>query len=294
MFLSATIETVIGLMLIYLVLSLFCTSLNEAIAGLLRLRGRVLFAELRRVIDDEEVGRSFWRSGLVHALSGNRPGRDVTGATAPSHIDTRIFVLALMQALRRTGTKGDAPGPTQRPDATPGEIVAMSGAQPGSVLHDALLALAERSGQSTEAFEDELAQWFDQAMGRASGLYRRHMRLMSFVVAGVIVAAFGADTLAIIEVLWRDDTVRANFTDIAAALVAQETPPSPETLDTLLPEILPMTLGLPESICEGGCLAERFLGSLMTALAMTLGAPFWFDLLSRVVRMRDTARQAGG
>ncbi|MCO6491838.1 MAG: hypothetical protein J5I98_25710 [Phaeodactylibacter sp.] len=33
---------------------------------------------------------------------------------------------------------------------------------------------------------------------------------------------------------------------------------------------------------------------IITALAISLGAPFWFDLLSRLVNMRNAGRRPGG
>jgi hypothetical protein len=37
---------------------------------------------------------------------------------------------------------------------------------------------------------------------------------------------------------------------------------------------------------------ETFLGWLITAMAITLGAPFWFDLLSKLVSLRGTGSNA--
>jgi hypothetical protein len=36
---------------------------------------------------------------------------------------------------------------------------------------------------------------------------------------------------------------------------------------------------------------ENFLGFLITALAISLGAPFWFDLLNKLVRLRSTGKK---
>ncbi|MFD1378800.1 hypothetical protein [Fodinicurvata halophila] len=50
---SALIEAAIGLVLVYLVFSLSVTSLNEAIASLLQLRGRVLYRRLQEIFAGE-------------------------------------------------------------------------------------------------------------------------------------------------------------------------------------------------------------------------------------------------
>ncbi|MGB0178380.1 MAG: hypothetical protein ACPF9D_14535, partial [Owenweeksia sp.] len=36
---------------------------------------------------------------------------------------------------------------------------------------------------------------------------------------------------------------------------------------------------------------QKLLGWFVTALAITLGAPFWFDLLKRVINIRNTGNK---
>jgi len=38
----------------------------------------------------------------------------------------------------------------------------------------------------------------------------------------------------------------------------------------------------------------KLVGLLLTGLAVTLGAPFWFDLLSMFVRIRGTGKKPTG
>ncbi|HZV44768.1 MAG TPA: hypothetical protein VFF90_09825, partial [Saprospiraceae bacterium] len=40
--------------------------------------------------------------------------------------------------------------------------------------------------------------------------------------------------------------------------------------------------------------ARKCLGFLITALAICLGAPFWFDLLNKLVRLRGTGAKENG
>ena len=39
--------------------------------------------------------------------------------------------------------------------------------------------------------------------------------------------------------------------------------------------------------------AKKLVGLLITALAISLGAPFWFDLLKKLVNIRNTGKKAG-
>ena len=40
----------------------------------------------------------------------------------------------------------------------------------------------------------------------------------------------------------------------------------------------------------GGHLQDHFFGWLLTALALSLGAPFWFDLLNKFIVVRSTVK----
>jgi hypothetical protein len=42
---------------------------------------------------------------------------------------------------------------------------------------------------------------------------------------------------------------------------------------------------------KSGAWITKFAGWVLTALAVTLGAPFWFDLLNRLVNLRSSGRR---
>jgi hypothetical protein len=43
------------------------------------------------------------------------------------------------------------------------------------------------------------------------------------------------------------------------------------------------------SFCDLGCFFKSLLGWIITALAISLGAPFWFDLLNKLMKLRNSA-----
>jgi hypothetical protein len=71
----------------------------------------------------------------------------------------------------------------------------------------------------------------------------------------------------------------------AATSAAPGAMPSPVRAD-------PAIAAARDSGCEpsGFSVAGRFLGMLITALSATLGAPFWFDLLNKVMVIRSTVK----
>ena len=69
MFQNAAIDVAIGLILMYLMLSLLCTVANEFIATKLSLRSSTLKDALHKLIDDPDVLQNFYAHGLIASSS---------------------------------------------------------------------------------------------------------------------------------------------------------------------------------------------------------------------------------
>lgn len=283
---NAALDVVAGIIFLYLILSIFCTSIGEIIAGVLRLRAQHLFDEIGRIIDDENVRKAFWQTGLVRSLSrvnGAAPHTEVSGKTSPSYIGSLIFARALLQSIE-----------AQKPDpavAAPAGTGLLDKIPENSILKGTLTSLAGGARTIAADFEEAVAVWFDSVMERTTGVYRRRMQLISFLVALVLVVSLNADTLAVARSLWLDDTLRAEV--VAAARNKLATPATgADGLDALQVQTRSLMVfplgwsGWPTGID----ILWKAFGLLLTALAVSLGAPFWFDTLVRV----SNFRMAGG
>jgi len=289
MLFSAAIDTAIGLMLVYLTLSLICTGINEAVAGLFRLRARNLYREVSRVLGDETIRNAFWENGLIRGLSRGSgfglsanppaPVARVTPGKAPSYLENRDFALALIASLRRIGK-------TASPDQLGGN----------SPLKDTLEALGIGAGSTIDETRKALEDWFDQVMERASGVYKRWMSLLTFLAALTVSVALNADTIQIARTLWQDDAARSAAVASATRLTAPGADGKPALPDlSNIDDMLPLPLGWPVQAPFGeGPMAKlsKLVGLLLTAFALSLGAPFWFDLLSRFVFLRNSGPPA--
>ncbi len=296
MLFSAAVDTAIGLMMVYLTLSLICTSINEAIAGLLRLRARNLFNEVSRALGNTTVRDAFWESSLIRSLSRGQgvlnfktppaPVPVVTKMQAPSYLDRRDFALALIDALRHIDIS--------KLDENQSLYFAGLGQKidRNSPLPRLLTTLGIDATSTIEETKKALGDWFDQVMDRASGVYKRWMSLLSFAVALTLTVAMNADTLQIARTFWHDDALRAAFVESAGRLPkpSSDVPPALPDL-AQVKELLPSPLGwsMPASTGEDlKALLPKGLGFLLTAFAVTLGAPLWFDVLSRFVAIRNS------
>jgi hypothetical protein len=277
-----------------LTLSLICTSINEAIAGLLRLRARNLFYEVSRALSDKTVRDAFWKSPLIRSLSrGDRqslfgnahgPVSATTPAKAPSYLDRRDFALALVETLRRI----EGSDHNRKQGLAPSSLTKKIDSN--SPLPSLLATLGIDATSTIEEAQKALGDWFDQVMDRASGVYKRWMSLLSLAVALALTVAINADTLQIARTFWHDDALRTAFAESAVRLTTASADGS-----AAIPELakvsdsLPLPLGWSMSFGEDlNTFLSKALGLLLTAFAVTLGAPFWFDLLSRFVAIRNS------
>jgi len=147
--------------------------------------------------------------------------------------------------------------------------------------------------------------WFDDSMEQLSGAYKRHLKLISILIGCAVAVIINADTFAAGYALWSDTALRAQMVQAAETTVKSGAPAAPpaQTLTDVAKAyrkadeaLRPLPIGWPIRGWPGSFLTaewnwfviEKFLGWFATGLALSLGAPFWFDLLSKFVNIRGT------
>ena len=235
-----------------------------------------------------------WR---VQALCLLRPpGWMSKGPRKPSYMPSRVFALTLLD------TFAPPPAGTASDDLIDRASKAVAGTTVlgptiTGVLQDALL---DARG-NVDAFRASIERSFDDVMDRASGWYKRRIQAILFAIALALVVGINADSYSIGQRLWKDDALRsavvaqANKTVAAgqAPCVTSDPNKNPTTeAAACVGEVKALNLPLgwsratsPHNLGDG---LGKVIGLLVTAFALTLGAPFWFDLLSRVARLRGS------
>ena len=145
-------------------------------------------------------------------------------------------------------------------------------------------------------FEKNVAQWFDTSMDRVSGWYKRWTQVWLLALAAILVLALNADTLSILERLQSDSALRTALTAAASDAVKSGKSANDEGVTAAVQkaENLALPIGWTLSTTFNELPAARqlsivffkLLGLAMTVLAVSLGAPFWFDMLQKVVNLR--------
>src|SRR5947209_1328412 len=172
------LDIAIGLSFAYLLLALACTSLNETIASILRTRGAFLDKGISRLLDDPELKRALYKHPLINSMA------EKSDKICPSYIAPRKFALALMDLL----TGKDAEG--KNIPATDEQLLMKKVEEhPNPHLRIALSAVLNdtASGQSPQ---EKIEAWFNDAMDRVGGWYKRttHARILVLAVIVTLLA----------------------------------------------------------------------------------------------------------
>jgi len=284
MFNSTILDIAIGLALTYLVLALICTTVNEWIAGLLNTRGKMLEKGITGLLQEQPIGNSNLLAGfkahpLIAALQ-RKPG------SPPSYIAPRTFALAIMDLLTP-----QQPGPINFADLQRG-IVNL----PPGCVKSALLAILQNAHGDVGVAQARIQDWFNDAMDRVSGWYKRRSQLMTFVMAVALTVCVNADTLAIGNKLWISPTLRQQLVNSARTSSAELKDPAtakgsnPANPGLTAAQLLQSQLGDLVGWPGDGKVAAHIPGWVLTIVAVSLGAPFWFDTLNRFMSLRAAGK----
>jgi hypothetical protein len=267
MFNSNVLEVVTGMIACFASISLIASSLQEALASILRLRARTLLTGVTQLLNGQTLVVDIYNHALINPRSsGNAKSvHEISRKLAPSYIEPINFARALVDSLQK-----NAP-----PNETMPNIL---GAIPDPQLRQCLSGLYTR----TTNFEEAVAQWFDSAMDRVSGSYKRQAQLWTFIFALVLAVILNIDAYRVMTSLWSIST--HGMLDVALPA------PNQNMQATLLSlEQFPMGWMKGQSY-SAGFIMGSIPGWIIAATSALFGAPFWFGLLGRVASLRG----AGG
>jgi len=177
-------------------------------------------------------------------------------------------------------------------------------------LDTLMIGIEERADKTVDDFTEarkRVEDWFNNSMDRLGGAYSRRMQVVAIVVGIIVAAVLNADTAKIATTLWQDPVLRQQITAQASQLhpvLRQEiaaqasqlqasdvNPPAGQSSPTLqnmqenADKLSALPIGwskanLPQSAGEW---AVKVFGILISGLAASQGAPYWFDLMRKLI-----------
>jgi hypothetical protein len=181
------------------------------------------------------------------------------------------------------------------PDACKAKAIIAS-SQVNAHLKQVLNGLTERAIYRGTTLHDELAQHFDATMEKVARWYRHWTQGIALLLAVAATVSLNANSLDLLHQLTSHPEQRLALAKLQSALPGDNAAKAIKNADAAEAIITKDTLGGAVVWPKEG--SERFrliLGLLITILAVSLGAPFWFDVLSRInLRYADPARSTTG
>jgi hypothetical protein len=314
MFGAEILEVGIGLIFVYALVSIICTAMREGVEAWLKTRAAYLEYGIRELLHDKEgtglatvlykhpLIFSLFPNGYIPRHSSKRPALLASGANLPSYIPAKNFALALMDIAAR-GPKTDGASSSSASPVISLDTVRLNIANiKNPAVQRVLLTLIDSAQDDFNKAQANIEAWYDSAMDRVSGWYKRSTQWVIFAMSLAVVVALNINTLEILDYLYRDDAARA-FIVATAEKAAGDSEFLSRTYDDAKRELQSMKLPIG---WEQGWRAKKdgsvdshgvwsnwlapILGWLLTAFAATMGAPFWFDMLNKVMVIRSTVK----
>jgi len=292
MFSSTILDAAAGVLFGFLAVSLFTSAAVEVINSFFKLRSRSLVSGIKALMNDPNF-TGLARSLYQHAAINPRgPGVSAPLRNSPAYIDATQFAGALLDVSGLAAGGAPTPGPAgvdelkKRMTTTDPQISQLLG------------GMVDRCNGDLAGVRKEVAAWFDTGMDRVSGAFKRWTQLATFVIALVMAVIINIDSVRVATVLW-EQPMLADQIKLSPAQAASRDQAIADLASTLQAR-LPVGWApghFMEQIDEHGAwrtLLDRdrlplsILGWLITAVSALFGAPFWFDTLQTVVRLKGS------
>ncbi len=278
------VNVVILLSAIFFFTSTLASHLLEMFVGMINSRGKQLRKRLDTALG-ENVAAAIYADPLIRSLMG-RGARIMPGTASPqppSYIEPELFARVVAKLSQTSGN-------------------AVSGS-------DVIKDIKESVAAATPAeLEPRIIEWFKAVNDRQNGVYTRWSFLRLLIIGFLFAAAMDIDTVHITGTIWKNPEVAekvAKELEQAAQLSKsgdlsqlsdeqrkklQEAIASAWTQvrDTAPPAYAWQTR---PSKLSAEQWASKVLGWLLTALATSLGAQFWFNIMSEALKLRAAGRK---
>src|SRR5690606_17165500 len=160
-----------------------------------------------------------------------------------------------------------------------------------------LKILWQNAAGDKEKFKVLIENWYEDQMERVAGWYRRKLTSLTFLIGLLIAGMFNVDSISLTTELVKNEDMRTMLVEGAKGYLAENPEGVSATtfnaqkqyIDSLNLEIDKYNYVLGASK-KADYTLWTVLGWLISAFAISLGAPFWFDLLNKLMQVRNSVK----
>jgi hypothetical protein len=284
------LSILIGIVFVLFLFSMLASTCLELLDAVFSLRGRHLHKTLGHMLGDNLS--KFFEHPIYKQLAYASNNKAVLSSNRlPGWISRETFSAIVMDILKAKNIK---------------DIQHKIGGMDEGDAKKLLQFLLDQAGNDVVSFQNKMEKWFDEIMSRATEWYRQNTKRWLLGIGVALAAIFNVDTIQIYQSLSLNATARDNLVLEAEKFVAtrdsiavikiggNDVQLKKAEFDSLLhtyQTIVQSPLGLGWDSVETNRTLPWWLvkiaGLLLTGLAVTLGAPFWFDILKKLIALRQ-------
>ncbi|MCC7246293.1 MAG: hypothetical protein IT269_11485 [Saprospiraceae bacterium] len=293
----AILSIIIGLVFVLLLFSMLTSAIVEVYHAVRASRGNHLKETLEMMLGPGKAEKFLNHVYFKQLSAATKP---TSSEKLPVWIDKKTFSSILADILT---PEGKTISIQERIDLIENEQ-----------LRKVLNFLWRQSGDDVRVFQAKVEHWFDEVMARASEWFIDSTKWRLFFFGTALAVAMNADTVQIYQSLsananLRDEVVKAAELFVQSgdtSLVRGNTTGQP--LDTasakstfkkirvMYDQTVASPLGLgwgQNTPINGYEWLTKVIGWLLTGVAVTLGAPFWLDMLKKLISIKGGASGGG-
>lgn len=293
--LDAILEVTIGLVVAWLIISMATSQIQEVIIELLNVRASFLEQRLLEMFRDRSMLHQFYKHPLIESLSS----KTIFGKKRnPSNIPNDIFAKAAVDIFINAGKPGsDVPAGSMSlalmMESMNGSLQYLQGNnQPLARTLKYCLPKLENGVDSVDnalaEYRGNIETWFNNCMTQATLLYRKYASAIALTIGFGLALGFNVDSINIVNHLWRDPTLRQAIVAQAENINPEESFSVTGLQDQLDALSLPVGWDEANQPQGAGGYALKVLGIFLTGSAASLGAPFWFDVLNKLLGLKSS------
>ncbi len=314
------IQLVVSVIFIILLFSILASTIQEMLAGWLSLRGAMLMRTLHHLFEGEEMKKLYarWVSSPDFGFLLKQPSTNFFGRT----FDALAKRVRALMGVGIPVPEGISDHKKEQLELPPSYISSDAFLLMLEHIHldeksldqledsflKKLLLRIKKVQDKPEELRKEFEKWYDEIMGRLTEAYKRHIQVTLFLIGCALAVVFNANLITLFKGLSQSPADQGRLYDLAIRFAAEnDTLPVYQVADTSLANsIVPKfdsaifipvnelrkykSLGLKSaqdtSVYTAEGIRKNIAGWLFMALAISFGAPFWFDFLKKVVNFR--------
>ena len=313
-FFTPIIDTAVGIVVVYIAFSLLASWLGEQVSSVMQTRSKMLVGGITQLL-----------TGAAGTSAANKSSAGVTNPAAVAFFNHPIF-----QSLKQDAAKDPQYLSAQQFSSIVLGLMNPGGAPQAAVPFDftpivataktfgvdkQIQALASKANGDYRAFVKAIEDWYDDHMDRVSGWYVKHTQMILIAIGLVIAVLWNVDTLRVARALSCNAALR---TSVAVLDTGTKEHPSPSII-TSVTDAVPLGWDFSHTddtsiekalVCDTVAQASahpkngprngtewfwwsllKLMGLVITAVAISQGASFWFDALSKLTRVRNAGKK---